>query len=209
MDDVYPFAKFNKKLEIFHYTDQEYRDVIQNMPVTAAQDPDYKRPRWSKADTDLLFRRCEQFQLRFIPITDRFNFEKTNEARKAEERKAAKFSQLQGSRGRDRKCKEKEAKKQLMDSMHKEKKSFQLLERTVEEIKDRYYTVVRAVLLHRQQKQHPITLAPFSYKQEKLRKENLEKLFTRTKEDNEKERQLIADLRKLDALIKKTEKDEK
>lgn len=34
-------------------------------------------------------------------------------------------------------------------------------------------------------------------------------MFTRTKEDNEKERQLIAELRKLDTLIKKTEKDEK
>lgn len=83
------------------------------------------------------------------------------------------------------------------------------MERTVDEIKDRYYTVVRAILLHRGEPNHPIAIKAFNYKQEKQRKENLEKLFTRTKDDNEKERQLIAELRKLDTLIKKTEKDEK
>lgn len=42
-----------------------------------------------------------------------------------------------------------------------------------------------------------------------MRKENLEKLFMRTREDNEIEKQLILDLKKLDQLIKKTEKEEK
>ena len=79
----------------------------------------------------------------------------------------------------------------------------------MEEIKDRYYQVVRALLVHRGNENHPIAVKGFNFKQEKLRKENLEKLFTRTKDDNEKERNLIAELRKLDTLIKKTEKDEK
>lgn len=176
-----------------------------------SDDGEPKRVRWSRPDTDLLFRLCEQFQINFILVADRFNFEKVNEAKRAEERWAQKFgSQNQGaSRGRERKCKDKETKKQGQEPVNKDKKTIQPMERSVEEIKDRYYSVVRAILIHRDQTDHPIAQAAFNYKQEKLRKENLEKLFTRTKEDNEKERQLIADLRKLDALIKKTEKDEK
>lgn len=38
---------------------------------------------------------------------------------------------------------------------------------------------------------------------------NLARFFTRTKEDNEEEKNLIADLKKLDQLIKKTEKEER
>lgn len=92
MNDEYAFAKFNKKLETYHnYSDQEYRDVIQPLPVPVTEDGEPKRVRWSRPDTDLLFRLCEQFQLRFVVIADRFNFEKVNEAKRAEERWAVKF----------------------------------------------------------------------------------------------------------------------
>ena len=94
-DEEYAFIKFNKKLETYHnYTDQEYRDVIQPLPVPVTEEGEPKRVRWSRPDTDLLFRLCEQFQLRFVIIADRFNFEKVNEAKKAEERWAAKFGSV-------------------------------------------------------------------------------------------------------------------
>ena len=41
------------------------------------------------------------------------------------------------------------------------------------------------------------------------RKCNLEKLFLRTKDQQEKEKQLIADMKKIDQKIKKEEKEEK
>lgn len=107
-DELYHFSKFNKKVDVVEYTDQEYRDVIAKSQE-AGSTQDIRK--WSRPDTDLLFHLCYQFQLRFIVITDRFNFEKTAEYRKKEEEKAVKFGQLQGSRRRDRKCKEKEAKK--------------------------------------------------------------------------------------------------
>jgi DNA methyltransferase 1-associated protein 1 len=72
------------------------------------------------------------------------------------------------------------------------------VERSVEEIKDRYYSVSKVLLEARGQKDHIIVQKPFNYTKEKTRKENLEKLFMRTKEDNEDERTLIADLKKLD-----------
>lgn len=141
-DEEYAFIKFNKKLETFHnYTDQEYRDAIQPLPVPTTEEGEPKRVRWSRPDTDLLFRLCDQFQLRFVVIADRFNFEKVNEAKKAEERWAAKFGNVHPSnpRARERKCKDKEQKKQTADSQKKETKTIQPMERSVEEIKDRYY----------------------------------------------------------------------
>ena len=56
---------------------------------------------------------------------------------------------------------------------------------------------------------HAIVQRPFDFYQEKERKENLAKLFTRTKEDNELEKTLLLELKKLDQFIKKTEKEEK
>jgi len=45
---------------------------------------------------------------------------------------------------------------------------------------------------------NPIVKKPFNYEQEVKRKCNLEKLFMRTKEQHEKEKLLIAELKKLE-----------
>jgi hypothetical protein len=82
-------------------------------------------------------------------------------------------------------------------------------DRTVDELKERYYSVAKAVLEARGQFDHPIVKRPFSYEQEVKRKVNNEKLFMRTKEQHEKEKQLLGELKKLDQRIKKEEKDEK
>jgi len=57
---------------------------------------------------------------------------------------------------------------------------------------------------------HPLVKKPaFSYESEVKRKCNNEKLFMRTKEQHEKEKALLADLKKLDQRIKKEEKEER
>ena len=56
------------------------------------------------------------------------------------------------------------------------------LERTVDEIKDRYYSVAKAVLEIRGQTDHQIVKKQFNYEQEVKRKINNEKLLMRTKE---------------------------
>ena len=56
---------------------------------------------------------------------------------------------------------------------------------------------------------HPIVKKPFSYEQEVKRKINIEKLMMRTKEQHERERQLVGELKKLEQRIKKEEKEEK
>ena len=85
----------------------------------------------------------------------------------------------------------------------------QCIEKRVEEIKDRYYSVSKAILQIRGNNDHIFVKQPFDYFTEKVRKENVEMLFERTKEDNEIEKNLIAELKKMDQLIKKTEKEEK
>lgn len=90
-----------------------------------------------------------------------------------------------------------------------EKGGITFTERTVDELKDRYYSVAKAVLEQRGQVDNPIVKRPFSYEQEVRRKVNNEKLFLRTKEQHEKEKVLVAELKKLDQRIKKEEKEEK
>ena len=108
---------------------------------------------WTKIETDVLFDLCERFQLRFIVVADRFQSELVE---------AIKNAAIGGKK--------------------REQKSLLKSDRSVDEIKDRYYTVSKAVLEARKETNHPIVLKPFNYEQEIRRKTNLEKIFMRTKE---------------------------
>ncbi|ONK59286.1 uncharacterized protein A4U43_C08F4890 [Asparagus officinalis] len=55
----YLFAKYNKKVDVLKYTDEEY-------------DKHLIDPGWTKEETDQLFDLCERFDLRFVVIADRF-----------------------------------------------------------------------------------------------------------------------------------------
>ncbi|XP_050439076.1 DNA methyltransferase 1-associated protein 1-like [Adelges cooleyi] len=59
--EVYPFAKFNKKIEILKYSNSEYEMYLQSTS-------------WSREETDRLFDMCERFDLRFIVIQGRWNY---------------------------------------------------------------------------------------------------------------------------------------
>mmetsp|Transcript_17347 Transcript_17347/g.29679 ORF Transcript_17347/g.29679 Transcript_17347/m.29679 type:complete len:437 (+) Transcript_17347:99-1409(+) len=59
----YFFAKYNKKVQLSRYTNEEYDSLVK------ASSGD-----WSKAETDYLFDFCERFDLRFIVIADRYEF---------------------------------------------------------------------------------------------------------------------------------------
>eukprot|EP00096_Caligus_rogercresseyi_P001389 TRINITY_DN1219_c0_g1_i1.p1 TRINITY_DN1219_c0_g1~~TRINITY_DN1219_c0_g1_i1.p1 ORF type:complete len:513 (-),score=232.03 TRINITY_DN1219_c0_g1_i1:583-2121(-) len=61
----YPFARFNKKLEIPMYTDLEYQNHL------SSESEDGKG--WSRAETDHLFDLCRRFDLRFTVIQDRYS----------------------------------------------------------------------------------------------------------------------------------------
>ncbi|RZC38168.1 DNA methyltransferase 1-associated protein 1 [Asbolus verrucosus] len=59
----YPFAKFNKKVEVCTYTDAEYQ---QHLRIDG----------WSKEETDHMIQLAQRFDLRFIMIADRYDTEK-------------------------------------------------------------------------------------------------------------------------------------
>ena len=83
------------------------------------------------------------------------------------------------------------------------------IDRTVEELKHRYYGCSKVLLTEQGNNDHPIVQRPYNVEYEQRRKINLEKLFSRTKVECENEKKIVDDLKKLDAKIKKLERDEK
>lgn len=82
-------------------------------------------------------------------------------------------------------------------------------ERTVEDIKERYYGVSRQLLELKGVQEHPMLTFPYNAAYERKRKAQLEKYILRTKEQDEEEKNLSEEARKLDARIKKEEKEQK
>ncbi|KAI9248159.1 hypothetical protein EDC94DRAFT_625306 [Helicostylum pulchrum] len=76
-DQEYPFAKFNKVIDIIEYTEDDYEKYL--------TDTD-----WSKEETDYLFELCRQYDLRFPVIEDRYAFE--NKTRTMEDLKDRYYS---------------------------------------------------------------------------------------------------------------------
>jgi len=59
---VYPFSKFNKVVDIPHYTNEEFKLYLED-----------KSKGWTKAETDHLMDLCRRFDLRFVVIHDRYD----------------------------------------------------------------------------------------------------------------------------------------
>ncbi|KAJ7329015.1 DNA methyltransferase 1-associated protein 1 [Desmophyllum pertusum] len=72
----YPFARFNKKVNVPSYTDEEYQMCLHDGPPST----------WTRNETDHLFDLCRRFDLRFITIHDRFDKDK-HQSRTIEELK--------------------------------------------------------------------------------------------------------------------------
>ncbi|CAO2826671.1 unnamed protein product [Amaranthus hypochondriacus] len=132
----YPFAKYNKSVDIIKYTDEEYEKYLTD-------------PKWTKEETDTLFDLCERFDLRFVLIADRFPSN-----------------------------------------------------RTVEELKDRYYSVSRAILVARASSPaevsfHPLIKEPYNIKQETERKKALSMVLSHTKYQERKDAEILAAAKKI------------
>ena len=122
---------------------------------------------WDKLETEVLFDLCQRFNMRFIVIADRFTEELTDRLEKLNCLNASKVSNTTKGRKRENKA---------------ASKKFVAKDRTVDELKDRYYSVSREVLSHRGETKNPIVVKPFNFEMEVRRKNNLEKIFMRTKD---------------------------
>ncbi|KAI9302294.1 hypothetical protein BJ944DRAFT_290272 [Cunninghamella echinulata] len=143
--DDYHFAKFNRVVDIIEYTDEEYDKYL--------TDTD-----WSKEETNYLFKLCQQYDLRFPVIADRFEY---------------------GTSAR-----------------------------TMEDLKDRYYSVNRKLIKVRGGLTHEYNphvdrqtlLQQYSYDKTKEieRKQALLKLYQRTKEEIEEEEILFLEAKRME-----------
>lgn len=143
-DKEYPFAKYNKKVQISSYTDSEYTLHL-------------KDENWTKEETDHLFELCQMYDLRFFVVQDRW-----------------------------------------------EPQKFQGKSRTIDELKDRYYKVTAMIQKIRGVDDSKIYV--FDLEHEQKRREQLEKLFNRTKEQVDEEIYLIEELKKIEVRKKEREK---
>jgi len=132
----------------------------------------------------VLFDLCERFTLRFIVIADRFAdevsdrykelncTEPSSKKAKGADKKGLAGALVRGRRGRELKAASKRVFK----------------DRTVDELKDRYYKVAREILVLRGDSEHAIVKKPFNFEMEVRRKNNLEKIFMRTRDQIEREK---------------------
>ena len=81
--------------------------------------------------------------------------------------------------------------------------------RSLEDIKLRFYTIVRELSIIRGDKNSPFYNYVYDINYEKHRKHQLEKYILRGKEKNDEEKALNEELRKVDLLIKKKEREQK
>ncbi|KAJ3092459.1 swr complex subunit [Quaeritorhiza haematococci] len=143
------FAKFDKKIQLVEYTEEEYRKNL--------EDSD-----WSREETDYLFSLCRDYDLRFVVIADRYQFP-----------------------GK---------------------------ERSMEDIKDRYYAVTRKLLTARAPMVDPNAkseLAAYVYDKarEVERKKNLDILFSRNADQVKEEEMLYHELRRREQTEKRWMKE--
>ncbi|KAL9649014.1 hypothetical protein ABK040_008392 [Willaertia magna] len=101
IESSYPFEELNKKIRVFQYNEQEYKDLIE--PIDN-ENNEKQNVKWTKEETDLLFSLCKQFDLRFIIIHDRFscqinNTDKTLEDLKERYYKVSKILLKERSKG--------------------------------------------------------------------------------------------------------------
>ncbi|KAL6620604.1 hypothetical protein ACP70R_035743 [Stipagrostis hirtigluma subsp. patula] len=134
----YQFAKFNKKVDVLKYTDEEYEKYLID-PVEA----------WSREETDQLFELCERFDLRFIVIADRFP-----------------------------------------------------TDRSVEDLKSRYYSATRAIIIARSQSFDEVSANPlvkeiYDAAHETERKRALSALLSQTKQQEKKDAEILAEAKRI------------
>lgn len=143
----YEYAQYNKKISIVNIKKDEYENLCQNLD-----------PSWTWEETEYLWELCRIYDLRFIVIQDRYNFN-TNP-----------------------------------------------IERSVEELKDRYYSVCKRILENRKQFEHPILKSGYCYDQEIKRRACLERIINKNADLLKIENEM---LQQIEEINNKTEKIKK
>ncbi|KIW18591.1 hypothetical protein PV08_02879 [Exophiala spinifera] len=160
-EDEYPSHKWNVKVQIPTYTDEQYENLL-------------KADDWSREETDYLMELCREYDLRWVVIADRYDAKDIVKPSTSQENGEAAGREV----------------------------AARLPERTMEALKQRYYTIAAKIL----ETQIPISsmaqaefqlwekMRSFDAKTETMRKAMAEKLFERTKDEADEERTLLEEL---------------
>lgn len=171
-EDFYRFAKFNVKIDVPHWSDEDYQL--------------FKRDDWSIEETQYLFDLCRDYDLRWLVVHDRYDFESPQDsAERGESSDAA------------------EANREF--STEAEKKGPQTSNgRTVEDLKARYYECCTALLKKSSylspNDEELLEQMNFSKENELKRKAHLERLMSRSPNQVAEEEALVLECRRLEAL---------
>lgn len=142
----YEYAQFNKNINIVSLKKDEYESYCNDLD-----------PSWTWEETDYLWDLCRNYDLRFIVIQDKYNFEGKQD-------------------------------------------------RSVEELKERYYSICRKVLEQRKNFDHPILKSGYSYEQEVKRRACLERIINKSTENQNTERELIEQAKEIQEKTEKLQK---
>lgn len=125
----YPFARFNKTVQVPVYSEQEYQLYLHD-------------DGWTKAETDHLFDLCKRFDLRFVVITDRYDHQ-LYKKRSAEDLKE-RYYNICGKLAKVRAATGTEPKIYIFDAGHERRRKEQLerlFSRTPEQVAEEEYLI--------------------------------------------------------------------
>lgn len=167
------FSKYNVQVPVPSYTAEQYEEKL-------------KVEGWTKEETDHLLELCQEFDLRWIVIADRWDDSPATPRAKENIEPRASTDAME------------------VDGTEVSQKT-RLTPRTMEELKARYYQVA-AKMLETQIPASNMTqvefqlwekMRNFDAKSEATRKDLAEKLFDRTKDEAEEEKVLLEELRRI------------
>ncbi|KAF5923252.1 hypothetical protein HPG69_012342 [Diceros bicornis minor] len=177
----YPFARFNKTVQVPVYSEQEYQLYLHD-------------DAWTKAETDHLFDLSRRFDLRFVVIHDRYDHQQFKVswcralARVADPLPPCRPFHVPLS-----------VHPPAPPRLYPQKRS-------VEDLKERYYHICAKLANVRAVPGTDLKIPVFDAGHERRRKEQLERLYNRTPEQVAEEEYLLQELRKIEARKKEREK---
>lgn len=195
-NEEYSFAKFDKKLEIPEITLEEY-------------DAEFKDAFWSFEETKYLFELCQDYDLRWTVIHDRYNYKSSS----VESDKDVEMTDAADDKSDNAEKKSEDDKSDESDKSQDKKKSKALINpeassaaRGLEDLKARYFEVRRALLKIKQSEsglspdeEDQLKQMRFSKESERRRKDHLERLLSRSPAEIAEEEALVIESRKLEA----------
>ena len=148
----YEYAQLNKKINIVNVRKEEYFQVCDKLD-----------PTWDWEETEYLWDLCRTFDLKFIAIHDRYNYNNNNYNN----------------------------------------------DRSIEDLKERYYSVCRKILKLRKNYDHPILKSGYNYEQEIKRRACLDRIINKNNEQQALEVEIIDQANEIKNKIEKYQKYEK